>query len=45
MMGPYYVWLVIVGGAVNVDSTDVTDINITMLIELGKKVISYTKFI
>ena len=35
MMGPYCVWLFIVGGAVGFGDTYVTDPNITMLIELG----------
>ena len=38
-MGPYCVWLVIVGGVVTYTSgTYVTEPNITMLIELGKYV-------
>ena len=36
MMGPYCVWLVIIGGLLNLDGTLVTDHNLTMLIELGK---------
>ena len=42
LMGPYCVWLIVVGGALQYKSglqfqgTDVTDPNITMLIELGK---------
>ena len=37
IMGPYCVWLIVVGGGVNhEDVTNVKDPNITMLIELGK---------
>ena len=42
-MGPHCVWLVIVGGAVNIDDTFVVNPNITMLIELGKQVIIHTQ--
>ena len=37
IMGPYCVWLVVIGGVVNCeDGTVVKDPNITMLVELGK---------
>ena len=37
IMGPYCVWLIVVGGGVNdKDDTLVKDPNITMLVELGK---------
>ena len=37
IMGPHCVWLVVIGGIVNVgDITPVNDPNITTLVELGK---------
>ena len=42
MIGPQCVWLVIVGGKVMIRGSFVTDPNITMIIELGKSVITYT---
>ena len=37
IMGPHCVWLVVIGGAVNIGhSTPVKDPTITMLVELGK---------
>ena len=37
MMGPHYIWLVVVGGAD--DNKPISHTNITMMIELGKCVI------
>ena len=36
MMGPHCVWLVIVGGAVEILGPYVNDPNVTMVVELGK---------
>ena len=36
IMGPYCVWLIVVGGKLQLEGSFVTDLNITMLIELGK---------
>ena len=36
IMGPHCVWLIVVGGKLQFQGADVTDPNITMLIELGK---------
>ena len=45
IMGPHCVWLIVVGGQVKIDKVAVTDDNITMLIELGKYIITQTKHI
>ena len=42
ILGPHCVCLIIVGGQVKINKADVKDPNVTMLIELGKKVIAYT---
>lgn len=36
LMGPYCVWLVVVGGRVKFGGADITDPNVMMLVELGK---------
>ena len=36
IMGPYSVWLIVIGGQIKFKEVVVTDPNITMLIELGK---------
>ena len=41
-MGPQCVWLFVIGGRVKWEDANVTDPNITMLIELGKQVITHT---